>query len=1195
MASPSANPFVHLHLHTDYSLLDGACLIDRLMQRAVTLGMPAISITDHGNLFGLVDFYTKADAYGIKPLLGCEVYFTSGSRLEKPRREDNKIYHMGLLVKDFTGYQNLIQLISDAHIRGMHYKPRTDLETLAQRAKGLIAFTGCMQSIVCQTLLKEGYNAAREWVGKLVGIFGREHYFVEIQDHGIEAQRDLIPGLLKLAKEFNLKVVCTNDVHYIEQSDAPSHDALLCIQTNAKLSSKKRMRYHGEQFYLKSYEEMAALFKERPDSLSNTLAVAEMCALQLPFGENHYPVFRLPPEKQAMCQNNTAYLRQLCIEGLQRRYGIDYHQPEAYQIQADEPEDFAQSLVQRLDYELGVIEKTGFLDYFLIVQDFICWALERGIPVGPGRGSGAGCLVAYLTQITDIDPLRFGLLFERFLNPERISPPDFDIDFCMRRRDEVVEYVRDKYGKDCVANIITFGTFGAKMVVRDLARVHELNFTESNRLAKMVPDDLSITLEKALENSKELAEEAANNTVVQRIVNYGRVIEGMVRNTGKHACGIIIGDRPLHELIPLTLQDKVLTTQYPKDPVEALGLLKMDFLGLKTLTVIADAEANIRRTVNPDFAINQVRYDDAKTFTLLNSGKTIGVFQLESSGMRNLCRQFKIANIDEIMALIALYRPGPMALIPDYIRGKNDPDTATYPHPLLEDVCRETYGIMVYQEQVMEAARIIAGYSLGEADILRKAMGKKQISVMEKEREKFIQRAKETHEIKRQTANAIFELLLKFAGYGFNKAHSAGYAILSYRTAWLKANEPVAFMAALLSAELGNADKLASFIGECKAMGIEVRGPDINQSRENFTPVINPLEKQGTTRAHIRFGLAAVKGVGDAAAEKILSERDTNGPFKDFEDFVSRADTRTVNKRVIENLVKTGAFDASGEQRSALLDEIDPALKEAAVRHAENPNQGCLLFWDEQSQAKARIRNTKPASPIARDSNGTSTDYLPTADQLQAEKELLGFYLSGHPMDAFGGLEIVLNNFHLETFDQLEDRTSLQICGVIATIQKKISKRNKQPWALITLSTRAKDYVLTVFSKAFKENEALLEEGRCVMLTSEVQRREEELRLNIKTITPLKQAIAQKIATLTWVLHPNNAAKAFISQLRQTLDKHPGHTAVKIGFLVEKDKIALADTASALDWSITPEDFLPLRRHPAVVGFLARTKHQAVQ
>ena len=1185
MCSSSAKPFVHLHLHTDYSLLDGACATDRLMQQAVALGMPAVSITDHGNLFGLIDFYTKAQRHGIKPLLGCEIYFTAGSRLEKPRREDNKIYHMGLLVKNFTGYQNLTQLVSDAHIRGMHYKPRADLETLSKHSEGLIAFTGCMQSVVCQALLREGYAAAREWVGKLVDIFGRENYFVEIQDHGIEEQRQLIPGLLKLAEEFNLKVICSNDVHYIKKTDAPSHDALLCIQTGAKLSDEKRMRYFADEFYLKTYEEMEALFKERPDSLTNTLAVAEMCDLELPFGENHYPVFKLPPDIKPKCTDNTAYLKELCIQGLQERYGVDYHHPETYQAKEDEPADFAQTLVQRLDYELEVIGKTGFLDYFLIVQDFILWALERKIPVGPGRGSGAGCIVAYLTQITDIDPLRFGLLFERFLNPERISPPDFDIDFCMRRRDEVVEYVRDKYGEDCVANIITFGTFGAKMVVRDLARVHELDFAESNRLAKMVPDDLHITLEQALENSKELAAEKASNATFQRIIDYGCIIEGMVRNTGKHACGIIIGDRPLHELVPLTLQEGALTTQYPKDPVEALGLLKMDFLGLKTLTVIADAEDNVRRTADPEFAINKVPYDDAKTFELLNSGKTIGVFQLESSGMRNLCRQFKIASIDEIMALIALYRPGPMALIPDYIRGKNDPSTVTYPHPLLEDVCTETYGIMVYQEQVMEAARIIAGYSLGEADILRKAMGKKQIDVMEKERDRFIQRAKETHDIERKTANAIFELLLKFAGYGFNKAHSAGYAILSYRTAYLKANYPVAFMAALLSAELGNADKLSAFIGECKAMGLEVRGPDMNQSRENFTPVIGSEKDQ--TDSYIRFGLAAIKGVGDAAAENILSNRDTDGPFKDFEDLVSRVDTRAINKRVVENLVKTGAFDATGEKRSALLDEVDLALKEAAARQSQNPNQDCLLFWDDQSRAKARIRKDKPAALAKSAAQGGVP--IPEFDQLQSEKELLGFYLSGHPMDAFGGLEKALNSFRPEDFEELEDHTPLQICGVIATVQKKISKRNKQPWAMVTLSTRDKDYSLTLFSKAFKENEAYLKEGQCVMLSGEVQRREEELQLKAETIIPLERAITQKITGLTWVLNPEEQVESFINQLRETLDTETGNTEIKIGLLVEKDTIALAEIASALSWRITPTSFRTLRSHPAVVGVLGRT------
>lgn len=1183
--SASSKEFVHLHLHTDYSLLDGACRIDRLIKRVKELGMPAVAITDHGNLFGVADFYMQANKNDVKPLLGCEIYFVPGDRLDKPKRSEGKNYHMGLLAQNYTGYKNLIKLLSDAHIQGMHYKPRADLSTLEKYSEGLICFTGCMQGIVPQMLIHESYQQAREWVGKLVSIFGRERYIVEIQDHGIKEQRMIIPGLLRLAEEFNLKVICSNDVHYVENSDASTHDALLCIQTGCKLEDEKRLRYANDQFYLKSYDEMYALFKERPDWLTNTLAVAEMCDLSIPFGENHYPVFTLPEEKKEKCSDNSAYLLELCSEGLKKRYAINYYHPEHYKPENNAPADFAQQVIERVNYELNIIKNTGFIDYFLIVQDFIQWAREQKIPVGPGRGSGAGCIIAYLTGITDIDPLRFGLLFERFLNPERISPPDFDIDFCMRRRDEVVHYVRDKYGQDCVANIITFGTFGAKMVVRDLARVLNINFTEASRLAEMVPDDLNITIEEALNKSRELAQEVEENPLAKKIIKDGKIIEGMVRNTGKHACGMIISDRPLNEFIPLTLQEGALTTQYPKEPVEGLGLLKMDFLGLKTLTVIADTQESINRTVDSSFDINTVSYDDVKTFTLLNSGKTIGVFQLESGGMQSLCRQFQISSIDEIIALIALYRPGPMELIPDYIRGKRDPQTIKYPHPLLEDVCRETYGIMVYQEQVMEAARIIAGYSLGQADILRKAMGKKKVEVMEQEKENFVNGAKATQNINRKTALEIFALLAKFAGYGFNKAHSAGYAILSYQTAYLKANYPVAFMAAILSAELGNADRLTHFIGECRSSAIQVHGPDINQSRENFTPVV--AAKDAEKKDYILFGLAAIKGVGDAAAERILTERDENGPFKDFEDFVIRMDTRTVNRRVMENLIKTGAFDATGDDRSLLIEHLDSILKGVSARQEEKKGPNLTLFdvWDQQTEKKsttdAIITNSRQLK------NATDKEQtISLVDKLNYEKELLGFYLSGHPMDTFNGLDRILSSFKQDEYLQLEDETPFRICGVITDVQKKISKRNKRPWAIILLETNEYTYTLTVFSKVFEDHLDIIKEGICIMVSGKVIARKDDVRLSVDSITKLELAIASSIKKVLWILYPNENAKDFLQQLRYDIDDHAGMTQIKIGFLVEEEKAVTAEIASVLNWKIKPDRFGLLRKHPAVAGAL---------
>ena len=717
--------FVHLHVHSDFSLLDGCCRMDRLMDRAVELGQSAMALTDHGNLFGTINFIKQAEKRGIKPIIGCEGYMvTDHKNDEKPGRENHKSYHIGMLAKTYEGYQNLSKVVSDAHVDGFYYRPRTDLETLAEYSKGLIAFTGCMQGWIPQLLIRGEEEEAEKAMGQMVEIFGKENYFVELHNHGIEEQIKLVPKLLKLAKKFDLKTVASNDVHYVKGEDWAPHDTLLCIQTGSKLDDPKRMRYDARQFYLKSREEMEDLFKEAPESITNTFAVAEMCEVKLPFGENNYPVFSMPPEIKSEVEDNVAYLKLLCVEGLKDRYDAEY-QPE--DKRAEDPEDQTRVLSERIDYELGVIAKTGFNDYFLIVADFMNWAREEGIPVGPGRGSGAGCLVAYVLGITDIDPLRFGLLFERFLNPERVSPPDFDIDFCMRRRGDVIEYVREKYGRDCVANIITFGTFGAKMVVRDVARVRDLPYAEADKLAKMIPDDLNISLEEALEKSPEFGAEYENNPIAKQIVDTGRVIEGMVRNVGTHAAGVIIADRPLKELVPLTTQDGVLTTQFPKDPVEDLGLLKMDFLGLKTLTVIDEAESHIRKKPGlEEFRVTDAPLEDEPTFNLLNEARTIGVFQLESEGMRRLCKQMTISNVDEVIALIALYRPGPMEWIPDYIKGKEDPSTIKFPHPLLEEVCEETYGVMVYQEQVMEAARRVAGYSLGGADILSAGDGQEE-------------------------------------------------------------------------------------------------------------------------------------------------------------------------------------------------------------------------------------------------------------------------------------------------------------------------------------------------------------------------------------------------------------------------------------------------------------------------------------
>jgi DNA polymerase III subunit alpha len=1172
VASADTN-FVHLHVHSDYSLLDGCCRIDRLMERTAELGMKAIALTDHGNLFGAVEFVGAAKAHGIKPILGCELYLVEGSRLDKQGRSDEgkTIFHLGLLARNLEGYQNLLKLVSDAHLQGFYYKPRTDFETLARHAGGLIGFTGCLAALVPQHLLYERTEEARKACGRFVEIFGRDNYFVEIQDHGLPEQRKIIPGLLALAREFGLKVICTNDVHYVRAEHAGPHDSMLCIQTGAKLEDEKRMRFDSAQFYLKSRSEMERIFGEVPESLVNTQAVAEMCDVSIPFpkGSERYPKYPIPAEIRL---DRSAYLRRLCLEGLKRRYDVDYGPPA--ELPAGTPAR-TRELCERMDYELGVIGKTGFEDYFLVVWDFIDWAKAKGIPVGPGRGSGAGCLVAYLLGITNIDPLRFKLIFERFLNPERVSPPDFDIDFCMRRRGEVIDYVRAKYGAQCVANIITYGTLGAKMVIRDVARVNNLAYADADRLAKMIPDELNITLEDSVSKSAELRAELEANPVAKRIFDQAAVLEGMVRNTGKHAAGIIITDKPLTEFVPLTLQEGDVTVQFDMNAVGKLGLLKMDFLGLKTLTVIADAVDNIHRTADPAFDVEKIPYDDQKTYDLINSGRTTGVFQLESGGMQNLCRQLRVSSIEEIIALIALYRPGPMDWIPDYIQGHREPSSVKYPHPLLEGVCRETYGVMVYQEQVMEAAKVIAGYTLGGADMLRRAMGKKDAAAMAKERDKFVEGARRLHGIDEKVSNAIFDILNKFAGYGFAKAHATAYAILSYQTGYLKANYPVQFMAAVLSTELGNSDKVAHFIAECGAIGIQVLGPDVNESREAFTPV-------GT---RIRFGLAAVKGVGELAARRIIEEREANGPFRDFDDFVARVDGRAVNRRVLEHLSKTGAFDFSGTPRRRIFDSLDSALATVAA-HARDRAAGQHSFLDMLGSETEVATATAPAAAAANGTNGRNggEEFRPL-ELLAYEKELLGFYISGHPLDAYEKIASALDTFTPEELIRQPGRTEFRLCGIAGAIAKKLSKKDNRPWAAFTLETKASSVALNMFADAYAVYGSVLAENVPVVVQGNVIVGADGARINVRECYPLESAASALARRVTWILRPGHPqAVEFLSRVREVINAQSGETRISFAFLLEDRLAPVAEASPALSWKLNSETFQALRAHPAVAG-----------
>jgi len=959
--------FVHLHLHTEYSLLDGACRLDKLVEKAHELKFPALAITDHGAMHGVIDFYRAALDKGIKPIVGCEVYVAPGSRLEKKSGSSTRdlYYHLGLLARDETGYKNLIKLTTAAHLDGYYYKPRIDKEILAAHSEGLIAMSGCLASEIPDLIMKDQIDKARSSVDWFRQTLGAENFYLELQNHGLAEQAKVNRQLIQFGKEFDLKLVATNDVHYINKGDSHAHDCLVCIGTQDLLSNPKRMGagYVPEQFFLRSAEEMKARFAETPDAVKNTLEVAEKCNLDIKFGQLHYPVFH-PPEHFT----REGFLRKWLAEGLFTRYtihaqaegkefvvtGVDNparlptYQPPAADFQAEassgNPQPDAAELlkdpavaaavktvIDRLQLELGVIEKTGFISYFLIVGDFIRYGRSQGISC-VARGSAAGSIVTYLLEIANVDPIRYGLLFERFLNPERVNPPDIDIDFADDRRADVIEYVRKKYGNDSVAQIITFGTMGAKSVVRDVGRVMGLAYGDCDRLAKMIPTDLKMDLTKALKQSADLKQAYESEEVTRELIDTAMILEDLTRNASVHAAGVVIGDQPLVNLLPLKQDENgTLVTQYAMNPVGDLGLLKMDFLGLKTLTVIRNTCEMVKQTHKIEIPIDNLPLDDKKTYDLLNRAETLGVFQLESGGMRDLCKKFQISSVEHITALVALYRPGPMDLIPDFIKRRHGEIEIKYEHPLLEPISRETYGILIYQEQVMQAAQLLAGYSLGKADLLRRAMGKKKVEEMQKQRDSFVKGCAATNKIPAAKANQIFDLLEKFAGYGFNKSHAAAYAIVAYQTAYLKANYPVEFFCAMMTNDMAALEKLAEYIAEARQFEIEVLGPDVNESGVYFAPA-----RDGKA---IRFGLAAIKGVGEAAVEAILKARNGHGKFNTLAELCEHVDGRSLGRKTLEALIKTGACDCFGQTRATLFSRAySPARGQHSLRQAKRPD-----------------------------------------------------------------------------------------------------------------------------------------------------------------------------------------------------------------------------------------------------------------
>ena len=1108
-------PFVHLHVHSEYSLLDGAIRMEQLVEKAASLGMPAIALTDHGNLFGAVEFYQAAEKAKVKPIIGCEIYVAPGSMHDKKTNNGGKdaAFHMTLLAADDEGYRNLVKLSTAAHLDGFYYKPRVDKELLSKHGRGLIALSGCLKGEVNMALSMSQTEKAAEAAATYRDIFGRENFFIELSDHGIEQQRRNRGGLISIARDLDLGLVATNDVHFLERSHHEAHDVMICIGTGAMTHDEKRMRYVPE-LYFKDGEEMASLFADRPDAISNTLAIAERCNAKLEFGKSKYPDFQPPPGK-----TRDGYLRELCEEGLERRFGGRA---------TTDPE-----IRKRLEYELSVMEKAGFTSYFLIVWDFIRHARSRGIPVGPGRGSAAGSLVAYVLGITDLDPLSYGLLFERFLNPERVSPPDIDVDFCMNRRGEVIEYVRAKYGEMAVSQIITFGTLGAKSVIRDVGRVLGWSYGDADRIARMIPNELNITLNGldkkgkhepgAIDKNPELKKAVEEEQSTAQLWGYASILEGLSRNSGVHAAGVVIADRDLSEYIPLArANDGSIVSQYSMAPLTDLGLLKMDFLGLKTLTVIEGVNQLIRQR-RPDFDLSSIPIDDGATFELLNRGEVTGVFQIDG-GMASWCTKFGFTGIGDIIALNALYRPGPMQFIPEYIERKKGTRKIEYAHPLLEKVCSETYGIIVYQEQVQQAANILAGYSLGQADLLRRAMGKKDVDKMAKERETFVEGCARVNQIPAKQANAIFDFLEKFAQYGFNKSHSAAYGMLSYQTAYLKAHYPVEFMAGMLTHDATSTDRIAEIIAECNRIGIVILPPDLNRSARSFLP-----EEFPGGRA-IRFGLGSIKNVGEAAMDTAIAEREANGPYKSLEDFCSRLDSRTVNRKILESLVKCGAFDWDGRHRAALDMAIDGAMGAAASVQKDRASGQVSLFDSDSFAAPTPAQGShKSESTVVR---------WTRAEQLAHEKELLGFYVTGHPLDDYrGSLEAGSYGTTKEALAMTE-AGSIRLAGVLATVEKKFTKKDGRPFGVMVMEDDSGTLEITAWDESFSKHELLLKPGSVISCTVKVVPRDGAIRATAGDFKALPPKASKRPLRIRMDLA--RIGETDLPGIAEAIRKHPG-------------------------------------------------------
>ena len=1116
--------FVHLHTHTQYSLLDGACLIPKLMQAVVAEKMPAIAITDHGNMFGAIEFYQQAFKYGIKPIIGSEVYIAPDSRFEKSARGIREAsFHLVLLAKNYTGYKNLMKLITAGFLEGFYYRPRIDKDILKEHSKGLVCLSACLKGEIPHLIKSGQVEAAKSTAVFFKELFG-EDFYLEVQDNLIPEQENVNKHLFQLSRELNIPLVATNDVHYIRKEDAQAHAALLALQTQTTLDDPNRMKMQTDEFYLKSAAQMKRVFASQcPEAIKNTLEIAEKCNLELDFTKTHLPHYKTPEGK-----NRETYLMELVSEGLKKRYPC-----------------VNSEIKKRMEHELNIIEKSGYTSYFLIAWDFVHYAKEKGIPVGPGRGSAAGSVVSYALGITDIDPLKYDLLFERFLNPERVSMPDIDIDFCYERRSEVIDYVVSKYSKDNVAQIITFGTMMAKGVTRDVGRVMGMAYSEVDKIAKMIPNELNITLRQALKTSPELKSLYKTDSRVTQLIDTSMTLEGLSRHASTHAAGVVISEKPLTELIPLfKIGDGQITTGYPMGSLEKIGLLKMDFLGLRTLTVLSEAIKIVKRTRGKEIELEKIPIDDKKTFALLSNADSIGVFQLESSGMRDLLKKFNPEKFEDLIAILALFRPGPMGsgMLDDFIERKHGRGDIKYDHPALEPILKDTYGIIVFQEQVMRIASTLAGFSLAEADSLRRAMSKKTPEIMTQARKHFIDGCGKNG-INIRVADKIFSHVEFFAGYGFNRSHSAAYAMISYRTAYLKANYPVEFMTALLTSEKDNTDKIALYIEESGRINLKVLPPDVNESYLEFTVIENKEEGDPYGQA-IRFGLSAVKNVGRGAIESIISMRGKEGGFKSLYHFCEHVDSRLVNRKVIESLIKCGAFDSLGLHRSQLMAILDKAMEVAGGIQKDRMN-GQMSFFDT-FENQSHFKKSFQEIPDIKE--------WPENQLLTFEKQMLGFYITKHPLARFEKILKLYGNTDVMGLGNFRDGDIILVGGIFNKVKLTTTKKTGERMAIAQLEDLSGIVETLVFPRAYTAIGKYIKADNMILLKARISLREEAPKLIAEGAIPLEEAQERMTKAIVLNLPRQVANKKTLESLKIILNSHKGSVPVYASFRTFDDK-----------------------------------------